>query len=118
MAGRGDIEESTTLEARVDMKGPTTPVASMGMTGLAAPERSAERKDPAAETTVTTDFTAVRCAGLQSRTPKLARILARLVGTTMGALRAATRIGAPQACTAGASREAVFMEAALAAAVD
>jgi hypothetical protein len=119
MAGMGDIKDSTTLELRADMKGSATLVAIVGMKDPAAPELSAGRKDSAAETPVTTDFTVARpSAGLQSRTPKPARILVPLEGTTMGATRAATRIGVPRACTAGVLMGAVFTEVAPAAAVD
>jgi hypothetical protein len=102
-AGMGDIKDSTTLEQRADMKAPTVP------------ELGADMKDHAAQTPVVMDFTRV---GLQSRTPKPARILAPLEGTTMGATRAATRIGVPRACTAGVFMGAVFTEVAPAAAVD
>ena len=98
MATMAGIKDSTTLELRADMKAPTVSVLGAGS------------KDPA-ETSMATDFTAVRLSvGLQSRTPRQARILAPLEGTTMGARRAATRIGDPRACTAGASMEAVTVE--------
>jgi hypothetical protein len=102
-AGMGDIKDSTTLELRADMKAPTVP------------ELGADMKDHAAQTPVVMDFTGV---GLQSRTPKPARIPAPLEGTTMGAQRAATRIGVPRACTAGVSMGAVLTEVPPAAAVD
>jgi hypothetical protein len=76
-------------------------------------------KDPAAETSVAMDFTVVRpSVGLQSRTPKLARIPARLEGTTTVAPRAATRIAVTRACTAAVFMKVVFTQVALAAAVD
>ena len=98
MAIMAGIKDSTTLELRADMKAPTVSVLGAG------------RKDRA-ETPMATDFTAVRLsAGLQSRTPGRARILAPLEGTTMGPRRAATRIGDPRAYTAGASMEAGTVE--------
>jgi len=90
MAIMAGVEDSATLELRADKKAPTVSVLG------------ARRKDPP-ETSMATDFTAVRLSvGPQSRTPRRARILAPLEGTTMGARRAATRIREP-ACTAGAS---------------
>jgi hypothetical protein len=76
-------------------------------------------KDPAAETSVVADFTVGRpSVGLQSRTPKLARIPARLEGTTTAAPRAATRIAVTRACTAAVFMKVVFTQAALVDAVD
>jgi hypothetical protein len=95
MAG---IKDSTTLELRADMKAPTVSVLGTG------------RKDRA-ETSMATDFTVVRLSvGLQSRTPRRARIQAPLEGTTMGARHAATRIEDPRACTAGAFMEVGAVE--------
>ena len=95
------IKDSATLVPVVDMKEPTVPGLGAGM------------KDPA-ETFVATEFTAARpSAGLQSRAPKLVRILAPSVGMTTEALRAAIRTEATRAYTAAA-----FTEAAWAAAVD
>ena len=60
------------------------------------------------------EFTAARLGvGLQSRTPKLVRILAPSVGMTTVAPRAAIRIEATRACTVAA-----FTEVASAAAID
>jgi hypothetical protein len=76
-------------------------------------------EDPAAETFVATEFTVARPnVGLQSRTPKLVRILAPSVGMTTVAPRAAIRIGATRACTVVAFTQVVFTQVASAAAVD
>lgn len=92
MAGMGGIKDSTTLEQRADMKAPTVSELGAGM------------KDHAAQTPVVVDFTGV---GLQTRTPKPARVLVPLEGMSMGAPRAATRIGVPRACTAVALAAAI-----------
>jgi hypothetical protein len=115
-----DGEDSATLELRADMKGSTTLVPRVGMKDPTAPELSAGMEDPAAETSVAMDFTAARpSVGLQSRTPKLARIPARLEGMTTVARPTATRTAATRACTAAAVfMRVVFTEEALAAAVD
>jgi hypothetical protein len=56
--------------------------------------------------------------GLQSRTPQLARIPARLEDTTTGTPRAATQIAVTRACRAVAFMKVVFTQVALVAAVD
>ena len=118
MAG-GDGEDSATLEQRAAMKGPTTLVPGVGTKDPTAPEPGAGMKDPAAETSVEMDFTAARpSVGLQSRTPKLVRILAPSVGMTTVAPRAAIRIEATRACTAAAFTKVVLTQVASAAAVD
>jgi hypothetical protein len=99
------------------MKGLTTLVPGVGTKDPTAPELGAGMKDPAAETSVAMDFTVARpSVGLQSRTPKLARIPARLEAMTTVARPAATRTTVTRACTAAAFMEAVFMQVALAAA--
>ena len=107
------------MEPHAAMKGPATLVPGVGMRDPTASELGAEMKDRAAETSVEMDFTVARpSAGLQSRTPKLARIPARLEGTTTVAPRAATRIAVTRACTAAVFMKVVFTQVALAAAVD
>jgi hypothetical protein len=95
-------KDSTILERHAAIKDSTTLVRVVGM------------KDPAGETFVAAEFTAARLSvGLQSRTPKLVRILAPSVGMTTVAPRAAIRIEATRACTVAA-----FTEVASAAAID
>jgi hypothetical protein len=111
MAGGKDF---TTLERHTTIKDSTTLVPVGSMKDPTAPGPGAGMKDPAAETFVATEFTAAwPSVGLQSRTPKLVRILAPSVGMTTVAPRAAIRIEATRACTAAA-----FTEVASAAAVD
>jgi hypothetical protein len=101
------MTDSTTLVPVVGMKDPTAPGLGAGM------------KDPAAETFVATEFTAARPSmGLQSRTPKLVRILAPSAGMSTVVPRAAIRIEATRACTVVAFTKVVFTQVASAAAVD
>jgi hypothetical protein len=82
-------KDSTTLELRADMKAPT------------ATEPGAETNRRAEERPAVTDFTAAPLnVGLQSRTPKPARIPVLLVGTTTVAPHATTPTGVSRACTA------------------
>jgi hypothetical protein len=106
-------------EQRGAMKRPTTQVPGVGTKDPTAPKLGAGMKDPAAATSVAVDFTvAPPSVGLQNRTPKLARIPARLEGTTTVAPRAATGIAVTRACTAAAFMKVVFTQVAVAAAVD
>jgi len=108
----GDGEESAILEQRAAMKGPTTLVPGAGMKDRTSPKLVAVPNDPATETSVAMDFAVARpSVGLHSRTPKLARIPARLEAMTTVARPAAPRTAVTRACTA-----AVFTQAALAAA--
>jgi hypothetical protein len=102
------------LERHAAIKESTTLVPVEGMKDPTAPELNADMKDPAAGTFAATEFTAARpSVGLQSRTPKLVRILAPSVGMTTVAPRAAIRIEATRACMVAA-----FTEVASAAAID
>ena len=107
-------KDSTILERHAAMKESTTLVPVEGMRDPTAPELNAGIKDPAAETFAATEFTAARpSVGLQSRTPKLVRILAPSVGMTTVVPRAVFRIEATRACMAAA-----LTEVASAAAID
>ena len=97
-------KDSTTLERR------------MGMTDFTTLENGGDTKNPAAEASAAK--AAKTTTDMQSRTPSPACIRAPLVGTTMAAPPATTRIVVTRACTVGAFTKVVFTQAASAAAVD